>query len=98
MTLSDQSSTIRVCECCEAEGGEEFVVDQRGDSYCPKCAASLHAEMERMIEALPGRIGLCPQCAPEFYYPLKEGEGLRCPTPECGLEMVVYERARNAVA
>lgn len=39
---------------------------------------------------LPERIGLCPEHAPEFYYPLADGEGLMCPS--CSLTMTVYEK------
>jgi hypothetical protein len=43
-----------------------------------------------MPDKLPRRIGLCPLCAPEFYYPLADGEEVKC--PQCSLVMVVYER------
>ena len=48
-------------------------------------------ELDHKRAMLPRRIALCPDCAAEFYYPLKAGEGLSCPV--CSLEMVVYERA-----
>lgn len=82
-----------VCECCDAEverGADGWSQTMHGD-FCPDCTASLRAETERLIAALPTRIALCPQCAPEFYYPLQEGEGLLCPTPDCGMTMIVYE-------
>lgn len=47
-------------------------------------------EVEHKAMALPKRIALCPEHAPEFYYPLKDGESLTC--PQCSLGMIVYER------
>lgn len=41
---------------------------------------------------LPERLGLCPDCAAEFYYPLAPDEDTTCPTPDCGLDMVVYTK------
>ena len=78
----------RICECCEqlwVANAPGWIVGGDGE-----CAASLRAELERHIAKLPQRIGLCPQCAPEFYYPLKDGEGLTCPV--CPLQMIVYEK------
>ena len=49
------------------------------------------AELQRMTARLPHRVGLCPEHALEFYYPLLDGESLAC--PECSLDMVVYERS-----
>jgi hypothetical protein len=51
-----------------------------------RCARELDVKRAE----LPKRIALCPDCAPEFYYPLKADESLTCPA--CPLEMVVYER------
>lgn len=47
-------------------------------------------ELDNKRIALPKRIALCPDCAPEFYYPLVEGERPTCPV--CSLDMAVYER------
>ncbi len=84
-----------ICEWCEREkvGNEGgWQVGREGEDVCGECADALLAEMKRQRAALPQRIGLCPTCAPDFYYPLAEGEEPTCPTPECGLRMVVYER------
>lgn len=84
------------CECCFREGhrGDDgWVLDGHGFDFCPECAAAWLAELAKMVAALPARIGLCPSCAPEFYYPLAAGENLICPTPDCGQTMVVYERS-----
>lgn len=87
-------NTATLCECCERERGDEadWKIDQEGNDYCPECFDSLREALLMMVDKLPLRIGLCPACAPEFYYPLTDGEGLGCPT--CGLEMVVYVRSR----
>lgn len=46
--------------------------------------------VEQKRANLPARIGLCPEHAPEFYYPLKDGESDSCPA--CTLSMTVYEQ------
>lgn len=94
MTQRDQS-TLRICECCETERAADapgWIVSRDGEDFCPECAESLVAELRRMVDALPKRIGLCPQCAPEFYYPLADGEGVGCPSAHCSLDMIVYVR------
>lgn len=88
MTPSGQS-----CECCEREQapGETWTVGPEGEEVCPECFVDLSAAMQEQIAKLPRRIGLCPEHASEFYYPLGDGEGHTC--PQCSLEMVVYEKA-----
>ncbi|HET7047889.1 MAG TPA: hypothetical protein VFI54_06415 [Solirubrobacteraceae bacterium] len=96
MTQRDQTYTP-TCECCGDEQEPDcapFVHTENGD-FCPDCYASLQAETLRMVAKLPLLLGLCPQCADEFYLPLKDdNESRRCPTPGCDLELVVYVRSR----
>lgn len=68
-------SSERCPKCEEARG------------LCDECVAELN-EFERKRAALPKRIGLCPEHAPEFYYPLRDDEGTGCPM--CSLPMSVY--------
>jgi hypothetical protein len=84
------------CECCERKKGAAvgWVVGREGEDLCPDCVSGLNAEVARKIAELPGRIGLCPDCAPEFYYPLADDEDPSCPTPECSHTLIIYEKAR----
>lgn len=88
-----RQSASRVCECCEREqrdGESGWVITRDGDDFCPTCYSDLMAALLQQINKLPRRIGLCPEHAPEFYYPLADDESLTC--PQCSLEMVVYEK------
>lgn len=42
---------------------------------------------------LPARVGLCPVHGQEFYMPLDDNDPLTCPYPECGEQMIVYQRS-----
>ena len=44
---------------------------------------------------IPERLGLCPEHADEFWYPLADGEGPGCPC--CGMRMVIYMRVSDPV-
>ncbi len=85
-----------VCEACERERKPDergWYVGREGEDLCPECAEDLRGALKEQIAKLPERIGLCPECAPEFYYPLAPEERLTCPTPGCGLDMIVYAKA-----
>lgn len=85
-----------VCEACERvrkPDDRDWFVGREGEDLCPECAEDLRGALKEQIAKLPGRIGLCPECAPEFYYPLAPDEGLMCPTPGCGLDLIVYSKA-----
>lgn len=64
-------------------------------------AARALEELDEKIRSLPRRIGLCPEHAPEFYYPLdahggdvrKNREDLICPS--CSLTMIVYAQEES---
>ncbi len=99
--MNDQA-TRGTCDWCEGEFSRESVgwlLYQNGMEACARCVEELRALEVQMRAALPKRIALCPSCcAPgvveDFYYPLADGEEPTCPTPECGMRMVVYEAER----
>lgn len=68
-------------------------------SECPDCGwiegdgdhgwpCAITDAINKKRAELPQRIGLCPDHAQEFYYPLADGENLRCPV--CNTEMAEY--------
>ncbi len=88
-----------ICVGCEHEKRPEetgWCVGREGEDLCPKCAEDARSILAEMVAKLPQRIGLCPSCAPEFYYALADGENLMC--PQCGLTMAPYERVIEASA
>lgn len=102
MTPSGSSDSGPVyCDCCDIErpaDADGWVTDAyHGTDLCPGCHADLQIGFAQMVAALPDRIGLCPDrhCADEFYMPLtdEDGEHPACPTPGCGLNLVIYTKA-----
>lgn len=82
--------TAFVCEACDREKRPEehdWVIGSDGEDLCALCAETLDRLEREAIGRLPKRIGSRPEHAPEFYYPLGDGEGFGCP------QMVVYEQA-----